>query len=82
MHVTKLFIFGAYIKGKYTLMLALIIHRNTKTFNSLPMPIFSTIVEKGGDCKSKVLPLRFWRLLDRTVEELILFASINRYLGS
>ena len=82
MHVTESFIFGAYIKGEYTFILALIIHRNSKPFNSLSMPVLSTIVQKGGDCKSKVLPLRFWRLLDKAVEELILFSSINRYLGS
>ena len=28
-----------------------------KNFNLLSMPVLSTIVQKGGDCKSKVLPL-------------------------
>ena len=27
-----------------------------KIFNLLSMPVLSTIVQKGGDCKSKVLP--------------------------
>src|ERR1041385_7103565 len=46
------------------------------------MPVLSTIVQKGGDCKSKFCPRRFWRLLDKAIVELILFSSINRYLGS
>ena len=69
-------------RGSISYILALVFHRNTKPFNYLSMLVLSTIVQKGGDCKSKVLPLRFWRLLDKAVEELILFSSINRYLGS
>src|SRR3954465_15657341 len=46
------------------------------------MYVFSTIVQKGGDCKSKFCPRRFWTLLDKAEVELILFSSINRYLGS
>src|SRR3954470_12953987 len=33
-------------------------------------------------CKSKFCPRRFWTLLDKAEVELILFSSINRYLGS
>ena len=60
----------------------MVFHRNKNLFNYLSMPVLSTIVQKGGDCKSKVLPRRFWRLLDKAVEELILFSSIKTYLGS
>src|ERR1044071_5172350 len=46
------------------------------------MPVLSTIVQKGGDFKSKFCPRRFWTLLDKAEVELILFSSVNRYLGS
>src|SRR3954464_12471795 len=56
----------ACIKGEYTIYLKHChFHRNTNLFSYLSMPIFSTIVQKGGDCKSKFLPRRFWRLLSK-----------------
>src|SRR4051812_17571553 len=54
----------AYIKGEYTIYLKHChFHRNTNPFYYLLMPILSTIVQKGGDCKRKFLPQRFWILL-------------------
>src|SRR3954471_7678998 len=56
----------AYIKGEYTIYLKhCSFHRNTNPFNYLSMPVLSTIVQKGGDCKSKFLPRRFWRFLSK-----------------
>src|ERR1043165_4209363 len=56
----------AYIKGEYTIYLKCChFHRNSNLLNYLSMPFLSTIVQKGGDCKSKFLPRRFWRLLSK-----------------
>src|ERR1044072_3180349 len=56
----------AYIKGEYTIYLkSCQFHRNTNLFNYLSMPILSTIVQKGGDCKSTFLPRRFWRVMSK-----------------
>src|SRR4051812_44712752 len=56
----------AYIKGEYTIYPKHChFHRNKNPFYHLSMPVLSTIVQKGGDCKSKVLPRRFWRLLSK-----------------
>ena len=58
--------FPSNIKGEYTIYLKHChFHRNTNLFNYLSMPVLSTIVQKGGDCKSKFLPRRFWRLLSK-----------------
>src|SRR3954466_199173 len=79
----EIFIFRAYIKGEYFIDLSTGFSSKTQNFsNYLSMPVLSTIVQKGGDCKSKFCPLRFWTLLEKVEVELILFSSINRYLGS
>src|SRR3954464_11354071 len=79
----EILIFRAYIKGEYFIDLSTGLSSKTQNFlNYLSMPVLSTIVQKGGDCKSKFCPRRFWRLLDKAEVELILFSSINKYLGS
>ena len=46
----------AYIKGEYTIYLKHChFHRNINLFNYLSMPVLSTIIQKGGDCKRKIL---------------------------
>ena len=49
-------IFDAYIQGESRLHILEFALNSTQTFIFLWMPVLSTIVQKGGDCKSKVLP--------------------------
>src|ERR1041385_3353054 len=49
--------FRAYIKGEYFIDLSTGLSSKTQnSFNYLSMHVLSTIVQKGGDCKSKFCP--------------------------
>ena len=57
-------------------------HQNPKTSIFLSMPVLSTISKNGEIVRAKFCPHVFWILLDKTVEELTMFSSINSWLGS
>ena len=52
----NLFTFNAHIQGESIFTSQSLFSSYSKTAISLSMPVLSTIVQKGGDCKSKVLP--------------------------